>query len=208
MRHKIKHLHKDKKLAKAIKSIRLEKIEKRKNHYQTLVRGIIGQQLSVKAANTIMNRFLSLFPKAKFPYPEEILEMDKEKMRQCGISYSKIEYIKDLSRKILDGVMDMKKIDEMDDEAVITHLTQVKGIGRWTAEMFLIFSLAREDVFSYGDLGLRNAMVKIYGLKKHPSPEKAQKISDTWKPYRSLACRFLWKTLDNEAKSKAQNPKS
>ncbi len=198
MRQKIKHLKKDKKLAKIIGRSKLEPLKKRDNHFRSLVRAIIGQQLSVKAANTIMDRFLALFPKTDFPTPKQILKMDKEKLRRCGLSYSKVSYIKDLAAKIINKTIDLKKVEDMPDQEVIDHLVQVKGIGRWSAEMFLIFSLAREDVFSYGDLGLRNAMKKIYGLRKHPSPETAEKISRTWKPYRSLASRYLWKSLDNE----------
>lgn len=110
----------------------------------------------------------------------------------------KASFIKDLARKIIDGTVDFKKMDAWSDEEVIEHLVRVKGIGRWTAEMFLMFSLRREDVFSYGDLGLRNAMQKIYKMKKHPTPRQAEKISEKWRPYRTLASRYLWASLEVE----------
>lgn len=144
-----------------------------------------------------MGRFLALF-KGTFPAPKEILKIDEEKIRACGISYSKISYIKDLARHVEEKKIDLEKIEQMKNEEAILALTAVKGIGRWTAEMFLIFSLEREDVFSHGDLGLKNAIKQLYGLRKHPSPERARAISDKWKPYRSLASRYLWASLDNE----------
>lgn len=184
-------------LAKIIDKIKLYELRKEKNHFKKLVRSIIGQQLSVKAAETIMNRFCALFG-TRFPTPKEILKMDEEKIRACGISYSKIAYIKDLAMHVEEKKIDLKKIEKSGDEEIIEALTAIKGIGRWTAEMFLIFSLGREDVFSHGDLGLKNAIKKLYGLRKHPSPERARVISDKWKPYRSLASRYLWASLDNE----------
>ena len=124
--------------------------------------------------------------------------MPKAKLRKVGLSGMKVEFMKDLSRKVLDGAVDFKKMKTWSDEEVIEHLVQVKGIGRWTAEMFLMFSLGREDIFSYGDLGLRNAMRKLYNLRKHPSPKQAEKISSAWKPYRSYASRYLWASLELE----------
>lgn len=199
MQKQIKHLKKDPVLAKIIPRIKLESFKIRENHFKTLVRAIIGQQLSVKAADTIMKRFENLFPnkkKGQFPTPKQIFKMDSEKMRTSGLSYSKITYLKDLSKKIIDKKIDLENIHKMSDEEIIEHLTQVKGIGRWTAEMFLIFSLAREDIFSYGDLGIRNAIQRLYKLRKSPSLLRAEKISKLWRPYRSLASRYLWKFLE------------
>lgn len=119
-------------------------------------------------------------------------------MRKVGLSKMKVSFIKDLAKNIEKGMVDFKKMPGWTDEEIIDHLVQVKGIGRWTAEMFLMFSLAREDIFSYGDLGLRNAMQKLYKLKVPPTPAQAEKISAAWKPYRSLASRYLWASLDNK----------
>jgi DNA-3-methyladenine glycosylase II len=167
-------------------------------HFRSLVVAIVNQQLSGKAAATILKRFMALFPRKKFPTPQDVLAMSPTKMRNAGLSKMKVSFLKDLSAKILDKTIDLKKIDQWTDEEVIDHLVQVKGIGRWTAEMFLMFSLHRDDVFSYGDLGLRNAMQKLYKLKQPPTPRQAEKISSQWKPYRTLASRYLWKSIDGE----------
>ncbi len=202
MQPQIRYLKKaDPIIAKVIGRIKLGKITQTTNRFQKLVRSIIGQQLSVKAAATIYNRFVTLFPKIKtgtFPTPQEVLKMPEAKLRSAGLSFQKISYIKDLALKIKGLEIDLENIHKLGDEEAIEALIKIKGIGRWTAEMFLIFSLSRPDVFSYGDLGLRNAIKNLYGLRKHPSPRKAREISDKWKPYRSLASRYLWASLDNE----------
>lgn len=167
-------------------------------YFAALVEAIVSQQLSIKAADTIFKRFIALTPGRKLPTPREIAKMPTAKMRKCGLSGMKVGFIKDLARKTLDGSLDFKHIDTMDDETVIEHLISVKGIGRWTAEMFLIFSLHRDDVFSYGDLGLRNAMQKIYRMKRPPTPAQAARITARWKPYRSLGSRYLWASLKNK----------
>lgn len=209
LRKKILHLRKsDPVLSVAIAKIaRLDRIwnpqaAPRPNHFKALVIAIINQQLSGKAADTIQKRFEALFAKSsphkKFPTPDDVLKMPTAKMRKVGLSGMKVSFMKDLARKILDGTVDFKKMKKMTDEEVIDHLIEVKGIGRWTAEMFLMFSLGRDDIFSYGDLGLRNAMQKLYKLRAHPSPARAEKISAPWKPYRTLASRYLWKSLEVE----------
>lgn len=165
------------------------------NYFINLCESIISQQLSVKAADTIFSRLLHLFPKKQIT-PEAILEIDKEEMRGCGISYQKISYIKDLAQKTLESGILFEQFEIMTDEEVITELVKVKGIGRWTAEMFLMFTMQRPDVFSYGDLGLRNAIQRLYNLKKEPSQKRAEQISKKWKPYRTLASRYLWKSLE------------
>lgn len=170
----------------------------REDHFQSLVVAIVNQQLSGKAADTILKRFVALFPRKKFPTPKDVLKMPTAKMRKVGLSRMKVSFLKDLSKKILNGTVNFKKMPEWSDEEVIEHLTEVKGIGRWTAEMFLMFSLGREDVFSYGDLGLRNAIQKLYKMKKHPTPRQAEKITAKWKPYRTLASRYLWASVDNK----------
>lgn len=168
-----------------------------KNLFLELVDSIIGQQLSVKAGDTITKRFYALFSDKK-PEAKDIVKIDTEKMRGCGISYSKIKYIKGVAQAVVDG-FDFDGLKRLPDEEVIEKLIELKGVGRWTAEMFLMFSLGREDVFSMGDLGLRNAVARLYNVDRDDI-QKIEKISLKWKPYRSLASRYLWKSLDNEPK--------
>jgi DNA-3-methyladenine glycosylase II len=176
----------------------------REDYFRSLIISIVNQQLSGKAAATIFKRFEELFideakkkgvRRKKFPTPADVLKMPKSKLRKVGLSEMKVSFIKDLAAKIIDKTVNLKEIDTWTDEEVIEHLTRVKGIGRWTAEMFLMFSLGRDDVFSYGDLALRKAMQKMYKLKKTPTPAQAAKISAAWKPYRTLASRYLWASL-------------
>ena len=211
---KILHLRKsDPILAVAIKNsariIHEWDSDKRPNHFKALIVAIINQQLSGKAAATIQKRFEALFaataknfaknsPRKKFPTPEDVLKMPTAKLRKVGLSGMKVSFMKDLARKILDGTVDFRAMKKMNDEEVIDHLVAVKGIGRWTAEMFLMFSLGRDDIFSYGDLGLRNAIQRLYKLRAHPTPKQAEKITAAWKPYRSIASRYLWASLEIE----------
>jgi DNA-3-methyladenine glycosylase II len=201
-RAKIIHLKKsDPRLKIIIEGIKLRELTGRadaRGYFEALVEAIVSQQLSVKAADTIFGRFVALTPGNKFPSPREIIKVPVAKIRKCGLSKMKVSFIKDLARKTLDGSLNFKTIDTLNDEEVIEHLTSVKGIGRWTAEMFLIFSLRRDDVFSYGDLGLRNAMQRIYKMKKPPTPRQAEKITARWKPCRSLGSRYLWASLKNK----------
>ena len=198
-RAKIARLKKsDPVLKTVIGRIALREITVTRGPFEALVEAIVSQQLSIKAADTIFARFVALTPGKKFPTPHEILKMPAAKMRMCGLSRMKVGFVKDLARKTLDGSLNFKTIDTLSDEAVIEHLVSVKGIGRWTAEMFLIFSLRRDDVFSYGDLGLRKALQRIYKMKKPPTAAQAEKITAKWKPYRSLGSRYLWASLDNK----------
>lgn len=159
-----------------------------------LVDAIIGQQLSVKAGAAIRKRFYDLFGDKK-PTPAQILEKTDDELRALGFSYAKAGYVKNICQAVIDG-LEFEKFREMDDEAIITELIKIKGVGRWTAEMFIMFSLGREDVFSLGDLGLRNAVAKLYGVDRDDRVAIEQ-ISQKWKPYRSLASRYLWKSLEN-----------
>lgn len=181
-------------LAKSIDPFVLEKSQ---NHFIRLTRSIVGQQLSVKAASTIWTRFENLF-KGEIT-AQKILQLEDDVIRSCGISYPKTKYIKDLSEKVKTKQLLLDVFEEADEETVITNLTKVKGIGTWSAEMFLMFALARPDVFSVKDQGLRNAMTKLYGLK-NPTDKKFLAISKKWSPYRTYACRILWESLDNQPK--------
>jgi len=186
---------KDPVLKEIISKIDLKIEKKEVNYFLSLVESIVSQQLSVKAADTIYARFVILFDKGIIT-PQNVLAKDKEQMRSVGISYQKISYIKDLAEKVIESKEIFEKIDQLSDEDVIVELTKVKGIGRWTAEMFLMFTLNRPDVFSHGDLGLRNAIQKLYNLDNRPTVEEAEEISSIWSPYRTIACRYLWKSLD------------
>ncbi len=164
-----------------------------------LVRTIIGQQLSVKAASTIFSRFEGLFEKNDIK-PNGLIKIPDEVLRKCGISYQKISYLKDLARKVRGKKVHLKKLSDMPSEVVVEELIRIKGIGVWTAEMFLMFSLGRPDVFSFGDLGLQNAIKKLYKLKDKPTIKQMEKLSKNWVPFRTYAAIILWQTLDNEPK--------
>lgn len=165
-------------------------------YFTRLCRIIIGQQLSGKAASTIMGRFVELFPNKKIT-PERVLKLSDAKLRRVGMSWSKASFLKDLAKKTLDKEIRYSKLHEMTDEEVMKELIQVKGIGPWTAEMFLMFAIGREDVFSHADLGLRNGMKKVYGLRSVPDAKKADKITEKWRPYRSYGSLALWHSIDS-----------
>lgn len=189
-------------LAEIIKKYELSQPRKKSaNHFRTLVESIVSQQLSVKASDTIFKRFQGLFTnktgRTSFPKPEAVLNMSDVKLRGVGLSAQKISYIKDLAVKISSKEVQLHKLQKMSDEEIIAHLVQVKGIGRWTGEMFLMFALQRPDVFSHGDLGLRNAIKNLYGFKKPPTFSQIERIAAKWSPYRTTASRYLWKSLEN-----------
>ncbi len=163
------------------------------DHFSALCREIIGQQLSTKVARVIFERFRNLFPKENIT-STYLMGIKQEALRAIGMSNSKALFLLDLAQKVENKEISFAKLQKLDDEGVIRELVQVKGIGPWTAEMFLIFSLGREDVFSFGDLGLKNAIKKIYGVMNATNADIA-KIVIKWSPYKSYACRILWKSL-------------
>ena len=163
------------------------------DHFSALCREIIGQQLSTKVARVIFERFKNLFPKENIT-STCLMGIKQETLRAIGMSNSKALFLLDLAQKVENKEISFAKLQKLDDEGVIRELVQVKGIGPWIAEMFLIFSLGREDVFSFGDLGLKNAIKKIYGLTNATNADIA-KIVIKWSPYKSYACRILWKSL-------------
>jgi len=169
--------------------------DRSKKLYEELIESIIGQQLSNKAADTIYKRFLKLFSDGKFPVTEKLLKTDDEKLRSAGMSYSKASYIKNIAQAFRDKTLDVKKLKTMSDEEVKKELTKIKGVGNWTAEMTLIFTLKREDVFSLGDAGLRRAIKNLYKIEKDAD---ILKLAETWKPKRSYACWYLWRSLEND----------
>ena len=171
--------------------------QKSKDIFADLVDCIVSQQLSVKAAATIYSRLEKLCGQIT---PSKILDLDIDSIRACGLSNAKVTYVKDLALKTTDGTLQLNKLDTMSDEEVINHLVAVKGIGRWSAEMILMFSLNRPDVFPVGDLGIQNAMIKKYGLLRtnnHELKTRMQEIASSWRPYRTRECKKLWKSLDN-----------
>lgn len=164
------------------------------NYFHALTRDIIGQQLSGKAANAIYNKFASLFKGD--PEPNEILEMNEQILRDAGLSWAKVRSVKDLAQKVSDQIVILNGLEHETEEEIIRRLIIVKGIGRWTAEMFLIFTLNRENIFSFGDLGLKKGIEKIYGIKD-PTIEQMQKITSAWEPYKTYGTIALWRSLDS-----------
>jgi DNA-3-methyladenine glycosylase II len=164
--------------------------------YGALVRSITGQQLSVKAAATIYGRVTDLYG-GHTPTPAELIATDPEDLRTAGLSYSKAAYLRDLAEKVEDGELDLAALPQLDDAAVSAMLIEVKGLGQWTIDMFLMFHLGRPDVLPVGDLGIRNAAKAAYGLRKLPTPDRLKRLARPWRPYRTLASLYLWESLDN-----------
>lgn len=189
----IRFLKQDMKLAKIIKRVGNYQIKKRNNHFASLVEAIISQQLASAAADAIIRRFKKLYP--IFPKPIQVLNTKDSKLRSVGLSKMKVGYLKDLAKKIEDGDLKIRTLSKESDEEIIAQLIQVKGIGRWTAEMFLIFSCGRLDVLPVGDLGLRKGVQLAFSLQDLPKPKEVEKIGMRWKPYRSVATWYLWKSL-------------
>ncbi len=162
--------------------------------YGALLRAIVGQQLSTKAARTIYLRVCELFG-GSTPSPEQLLEASEADLRGAGLSGRKVEYIRDLAAHVLSGELELDRLDRLPDETVIEELVAVRGLGQWTAEMFLLFHLERPDVLSGGDLGIRKAVQIEYGLEEMPAPLRVLEIGEPWRPHRSLASLYLWESL-------------
>jgi DNA-3-methyladenine glycosylase II len=164
--------------------------------YGTLIRSIVGQQLSTKAAATIFGRVLDLFG-GEVPAPKQLIGADPDALRAAGLSRAKVAYLRDLAERVEDGDLDFDHLTELSDEQVSEQLTAVKGLGQWTADMFLIFHLGRPDVLAVGDLGIRRAVERAYVLPEIPDAATLTRIAEPWRPYRSLGCLYLWASLDN-----------
>jgi DNA-3-methyladenine glycosylase II len=164
--------------------------------YGTLLRSIVGQQLSTKAAATIYGRLLELFG-GHAPTPKQLLEADPEQMRAAGLSRAKVAYLRDLAQHVEEGTLELERLPDLPDEEVAAQLTAIKGLGQWTADMFLMFHLGRPDILPVGDQGIRRAVKVEYRLRKMPDPKRLEKLARPWRPYRTLACLYLWSSLDN-----------
>lgn len=194
-----KTLGKDKTMKRLIRDHGELELSKKKNAYLHLCLSILSQQLSTKVARVIKDRFLALY-EGKFPTPQQIVDTPVATLRGIGFSNAKASYIHNVARFAMEQGMDDKKLNKMSDDEVIGYLVPIKGVGRWTVEMLLIFTLGREDVFAVDDLGIQNAMINLYGLDR--SDKKKMKtdmieIAERWKPFRSYACLHLWRSLDS-----------
>ena len=199
MKH-LDHLSKDKKLKKLIEVVEPYELKKRKNICLRLCASIMSQQLSTRVAEVIFKRFLELYGK-KEPTPEQILETPPEVLRSIGLSNAKVSYVQNVARFAVEKGVQDAKLNKMSNEEVIEYLTSIKGVGKWTVEMILMFTLGREDVFAVDDLGIQQAMIKLYKLKtenKRELREAMLKISGKWSPYRTYACMYLWRWKDQK----------
>ena len=173
-------------------------------HFDALARSIVSQQLSVKAAATIHGRFRALYDAAG-GVPAAVARIPEQRLREAGLSRQKISYIRDLAQRVASGGLDLASVDDMSDEELIERLTAVKGVGTWTAQMFLMFRLGRCDVLPTLDLGIQKAIQRAYGLRKLPSVRQMEKLGRGWAPYRTIACRYLWRSLDQPAAARKRN---
>ncbi|HEY9229961.1 MAG TPA: DNA-3-methyladenine glycosylase [Gemmatimonadaceae bacterium] len=198
-RKSLNHLKRiDPTLAKIIETVGACRMQLRSEgtHFQALARAIVFQQLSGKAAGTIFGRFNALFPGGAAT-PEGVLAMSDETLRGVGLSRQKIAYLRDLAAKVVSGELPLDAVESMSDDDLIAHLVQVKGIGRWTAQMFLMFRLGRPDVLPELDLGIQNAIKRAYRMRKRPTPKQVKRIGAKWSPHSSVACWYLWRSLEN-----------
>ncbi len=171
-------------------------LKRGRDPFRALVRAIVYQQVSGKAAASILARFIALFPRKKFPTPDDVRRMPVRKLRGAGLSAQKASYVKDLAEKFLDGTVEYRTLHRMETDAVVGHLTQVRGVGVWTAHMFLIFTLNRPDVLPVGDLGIRKGFQIVYGLRTLPDAEKMEKLAKPWHAHASAASWYLWRAAD------------
>ena len=173
-------------------------MRRRGRYFPALVEAIIYQQLTAKAASTILARFRALYASRRFPTPAEVAGTSAQRLRTAGISSQKISYLHDLSGRLADGSFPLQRISAMDDEEVIRRLTEIKGVGQWTAEMFLIFTLGRPDVFPATDLGIRKAVQRLYGHAALLPPRELAALAERWTPHRSVAAWYLWASVDGK----------
>jgi DNA-3-methyladenine glycosylase II len=196
MRSALKHLKKDPVMGKIIQRTGPFVMQYREPTFETLVRSIVYQQLSGKVASVIFARLHAAAGEETLT-PAGVMKLRSERMRKLGLSAQKTHYIRELAKHTRKGTVVFETLAELEDSLVIEHLTKVKGIGVWTAQMFLMFALRRPDVLPVADLGIRSAMKRAYGLEDLPKPAEMEKIAAAWKPYTSIACWYLWRSLEN-----------
>lgn len=192
-----KHLRKDPRMRKVLK-LKLEARSRPTDAFQSLVRSIIYQQISGKAAAAIIKKFLALFSGEKFPTPAQVLKVTNAQFKKAGVSPQKRGYLRDLALRFTDGTIEPHKFSKMTDEEIREHLIRVKGIGRWTADMFLMFTLYRPDVLPTGDLAIQKGFQRVFGLRKLPDVKKMEKLARGWSPHRTVASLYLWRVMDGD----------
>ena len=191
-------LKRDKKMRVLINEFGRPDYNLRQDYFQSLLHSIVFQQLSGKAAQTIYERFVNLIPKNSNLCPNEVLKLDKDKMRQAGLSFQKIDYVRNLADYFENNSFQKKDVERMTDQEISKELIQIKGIGQWTVDMFLMFSLNRADIFPFTDLGIQKGIMKILNMKNLPSKKEMENCSRKWRPYRTIACWYLWRMVDDQ----------
>ena len=191
-------LKKDKNMHVLIKKFGRPDFNQGQDYFQSLLRSIVFQQLSGKAAQTIYERLVSLIPKTSNLCPNEILKLNKDEMRKAGLSFQKINYVRNLADYFENNSLQKKNVEEMTDEEISKELIQIKGIGQWTVDMFLMFTLNRADILPYKDLGIQKGIMKIFKMKNLPSKNEMENCSRKWRPYRTIACWYLWRIADDK----------
>ena len=190
-------LKKDKNMQVLINKFGRPDFNPRQDYFQSLLRSIVFQQLSGKAAQTIYERFVNLIPKTSNLCPNEVLKLDKDEMRKAGLSFQKINYVRNLADYFENNSFQKKDVERMTDEEISKELIQIKGIGQWTVDMFLMFTLNRADILPCTDLGIQKGIMKILNMKNLPSKKEMENCSRKWRPYRTIACWYLWRTVDD-----------
>ena len=190
-------LNRDEKMRVLIRKFGWPDFDHKQDYFQSLLRSIVFQQLSGKAANTIYERFINLIPKTVTLSPKEVLKLDKDEMRNTGLSFQKINYLRNLAYFFENNSFQKKDVERMSDEEISNALTQIKGIGQWTVDMFLMFTLNRADILPYTDLGIQKGFKKIFNMNNLPSKKEMETHSKIWRPYRTIACWYLWRTVDD-----------
>ena len=191
-------LKKDKNMKVLIKKFGRPDFNQGQDYFQSLLRSIVFQQLSGKAAQTIYERLVSLIPKNSNLCPNEVLKLDKDEMRKAGLSFQKINYVRNLADYFEKNSFQKEDVERMTDQEISNELIKIKGIGQWTVDMFLMFTLNREDILPYGDLGIQKGIMKILNMKKIPSNKEMENCSKKWRPYRTIACWYLWRMVDDK----------
>ena len=191
-------LKKDKNMKVLIKKFGRPDFNQGQDYFQSLLRSIVFQQLSGKAAQTIYERLVSLIPKTSHLWPNEVLKLNKDEMRKAGLSFQKINYVKNLADYFENNSLQKNNVEKMTEEEISKELIQIKGIGQWTVDMFLMFTLNRADILPYKDLGIQKGIMKILNMKNLPSKKEMENCSRKWRPYRTIACWYLWRMADDK----------